>query len=145
MYLTGVSGLMLDGFVNAGYDVAIVARTKSKLDEAAAPFVSDGKKVYGFSADFSKPESLKALIGEIFDKMGKIDVCIYNAAIGHVDYEASAADFSSAANVNVISMHALLSAVLPSWKAAGKGVFLITGGGYALDGKLISTVYPSNL
>ena len=43
-------------YAAAGYNVAIVSRTQSKLDAASKQYAENGMKVVGFAADLSDPE-----------------------------------------------------------------------------------------
>ncbi len=37
-------------------------------------------------------------------------------------------------NINITSVHVAFNTLLPLWRAAGKGTFLLTGGGLGING-----------
>ena len=54
-------------------------------------------------------------------------------------------EFVEGTNVNIASMHVVFGALLPHWKAAGRGTFLLSGGGLADNGKLCSRDFTLSL
>jgi short-subunit dehydrogenase len=120
-------------FGRRGFDVALVARTQTKLDSLVQTLAGEGITAHGFTADISKPETVTTAIRAIKDTLGPIDVL-----------EFSPADSSLAAvNVLEVTMENLqpqidfylggaltvVGAVLPDMIAAGHGTVLITTGG----------------
>jgi short-subunit dehydrogenase len=47
---------------------------------------------------------------------------------------ASVEELQAAININITSVHAAFYAALPAWLSAGKGNFLLTGGGLSANG-----------
>ena len=47
---------------------------------------------------------------------------------------ASLEELQAAVNINIASMHAAFHGALPAWLSAGKGNFLLTGGGLSANG-----------
>jgi 3-oxoacyl-[acyl-carrier protein] reductase len=133
-YGAAVGDAILEGFVRSGYQVAIVARTQAKLDSVAADYQSKGDRVFAFVADLSKPEEVVQVIQRIVSELGHIHVGIYNATQGIVPYDAAPEQFESAANVNITSMHSAFGALLPAWREAHSGRFLLTGGVFGNNG-----------
>jgi short-subunit dehydrogenase len=72
-YGSAVGEGILSGFADAGYKVAIVSRTQSKLDEVAAQYTVKGQSVTGFAADLSKPEEIPLLIQKIASELGPVE------------------------------------------------------------------------
>ncbi len=106
------------------------------MDADSEKFTALGQGIVkGFALDLSQPDSIAPAFKQITDALGRIDVAIYNAAYFNVNYEDDVDAFIKGSNVNIVSMHATLSALIPQWKAAGRGVFLLSGGGFAIDGK----------
>ena len=67
-------------FVARGGRVALVARTTSKLDEAAA---SIGKGAVAFPLDVQDLAALEALPRRVVDLLGRLDVVVNNAGLNH--------------------------------------------------------------
>ena len=130
----GAGEALLDRFLHAGYDVAIVSRTQSKLDTVAARYVSNGHNVKGYACDLSKPEDVPALLERIAAEMGPINVAIYNATIAVVSYTAPLAEIEAAVATNITSLHVAFNHLLPRWQESGGGTFLLSGGGLAANG-----------
>jgi NAD(P)-dependent dehydrogenase (short-subunit alcohol dehydrogenase family) len=63
----------------AGARVAIIARDKDKLADAVNLINEDGGEAHAFSADLSDMEACDAVVREVFEKMGAIDVLVNNA------------------------------------------------------------------
>ena len=74
------------------------------------------------------------MLGDIAAALGPIDVVVYNATTPRLDPSASLAELQAAVNINITSVHVAFYTMLPLWKAAGKGTFLLTGGGLANNG-----------
>merc|ERR1712005_97025 len=82
-YGTAVADVVLQSLTEAGMKVAIVSRTQSKLDAAAAKYnlkLGEGT-VKGFSFDLANVAGVKDLMKSIATDMGSpIKVVYYNAA-----------------------------------------------------------------
>jgi len=133
-YGQAVGETILDSFTERGYHVAIVARNKNRLDETSAAYKAKGRTVKGFVGDLAKPKEVPALLQKIAAEFGPIDVAIYNATQGVVPYEAPIDEIESGIAINITSLHVAFNSLLPSWKAAKKGTFLLTGGGFGNNG-----------
>lgn len=130
----GVGEALLDRFVRSRYEVAIVARTQSRLDDAAAAYTAKGHNVKGFSCDLSQPTAIQETLAAIISEFGPINVVIYNACNGVLPFTATPAEIQAATNVNIVSMHAAFNYLLPLWQADGGGTFLLSGGGLSVNG-----------
>ena len=133
-YGLGAADAVLDGFLAAGFTVAIAARTMSKLQAAATQ--GGRQNVHPFAVDLSKPEQVQAMFLQVQKQFGGIDVVVYNATTASFSsYDAVPVQACiDAAMVNQASLWAAYYAVLPFFKAAGKGAFLTTGGGLSGNG-----------
>lgn len=84
---------------DAGANVAITARNKSRLEE-----VANATGVLAIQADVSVPEDIERTYREFFEKYDKLDVLINNAGIGswHRLTEIPENDFEKVWRVNVL-------------------------------------------
>ena len=145
-------------FGKNGFAVALVSRTQAKLDAAAAELTAKhGIIAKGFAADLSEPASIPDVLDSIRSYFGgEIDVCLYNACETHprlpqdlIDrgiknraespaFHAGAALLESSSAINITSMHVTFNVLVARWKAreneAKKGCFLLSGGGFAING-----------
>jgi NAD(P)-dependent dehydrogenase (short-subunit alcohol dehydrogenase family) len=79
----GGSGINLgiaQRFAEHGASVALVGRTKEKLDSAASGIDSSGEKAAGFAADVRDYDALAAAIAGARAKFGEIDIVVCGAA-----------------------------------------------------------------
>src|SRR5262249_10146039 len=67
--------------VSRGGRVALVARTASKLEEAARDLGAD--KAFPFPLDVSDLEALAALPRRVVERMGRLDLVVNNAGLNH--------------------------------------------------------------
>lgn len=67
-------------WVRRGGKVALVARTASKLEEAAREL---GEGAVPFPLDVQDLEALEALPGRVVDRFGRLDVVVNNAGLNH--------------------------------------------------------------
>ena len=130
----GVSTSVARRFGQAGYQLAIVARTPEKLKDSVADFRSEGIDVYPFAGDAGDAPSLADAFHDIHDTLGDTNVLVYNAYASAPSVpsvltpERLDADF----RVNVLGALQSVQAVLPVMQRTGSGTILFTGGGLAL-------------
>jgi NAD(P)-dependent dehydrogenase (short-subunit alcohol dehydrogenase family) len=67
-------------FGRNGFSVALVARTREKLDRLAAELAESGVEAEGFAADIMDRSSLTAAFDRIKDRFGAVDVLEYSPA-----------------------------------------------------------------
>ncbi|MFL9710559.1 SDR family NAD(P)-dependent oxidoreductase [Methylobacillus sp. Pita1] len=121
-------------FAREGYRVVLSARNADKLDALAKALREANHQVEVRTVDASNPASVIALVDEIENTLGAIDVLHYNAAnLRQATVEAQPADsFVSDLAVNIGGALAAVQAVKPRQESRGQGTILITGGGFAL-------------
>ncbi len=79
----GGSGLGRDmalAFAREGARVCVIGRRQEKLDETCALIEKEGGSAFGLSADVRDPVRVEAVMMEIVEKAGRIDVLVNNAA-----------------------------------------------------------------
>jgi NAD(P)-dependent dehydrogenase (short-subunit alcohol dehydrogenase family) len=99
-----------------------------------AKYTAAGHTVAGVAADLSRSDALPAVLAGIVAAHGPVAVAHYNAAVLGVPFTAPPADVAAAIAVNVTSLHVAFNSLLPGFQAAGRGVFLLTGGGFGKNG-----------
>lgn len=130
----GIGLAVAQRFAAAGFTIAMVARNVSKLEALQAKLEAEGYNASCFVADAGNESALRTALAAIQTQLGAPDVLVYNAAIPkmqnllHETLDSLTADFK----VNVAGALAATQAVLPAMRAAGKGVILLTGGGFAM-------------
>lgn len=76
---SGIGKATAERFLNEGAKVALVGRTKSKLEDVAKPF-PDGQ-VLVIEADVSNEEDVDQLVVAAVEKFGRLDVLVNNAGV----------------------------------------------------------------
>jgi NAD(P)-dependent dehydrogenase (short-subunit alcohol dehydrogenase family) len=123
-------------FGGHGFDVALIARSKERLDEFTEKLAADGVKAAGFPADVTDRSTLAAALGSAAGRFGGIDVLHYSApAVGSSEAVRSTGALDVTVNnlgpqIESICYGAITAtrAVLPAMLAAGTGTLLYTTG-----------------
>jgi 3-oxoacyl-[acyl-carrier protein] reductase len=105
-----------------GADVTLLARDAEKLNIAVKELGGSGAHNY-ITADFSKPESVKAAIDDFIGKGNVIHILVNNTGgpPGGPITEAKTEEFLSAFSSHLLCNHILAQAVLPGMKQSGYG------------------------
>ena len=120
----GLGQLLAGTFVDAGAAVALVARSAEQLAEVRDELIDCGGTAVAVAADVSDPKALTSAVEEVSQRLGPIDVLINNAGvwgpIGAV-WEVDSEDWWRVQEINLRSVFACTSLVLPAMIARGKG------------------------
>ena len=128
-------------FGGCGFDVALISRTQTKLDELAGQLATEGITAAGFAADVMDRASLTAALEAATSRFGAIDVLEYSPA-PHSPVPGITLALPSEATVENLqpqieyylygALHAA-QVVLPAMREAGAGTLLFTSGGGSVD------------
>lgn len=118
--VTGASsGLGADAaraYAEYGADVALLARSKDKLDLLAAEIEkSTGRKALAIKCDVSNADSIKNAVEETINKFGTVHILLNNAGVatrGTVE-DLSIEDWDNAMDINVKSIYLTSKYVVP--------------------------------
>jgi NAD(P)-dependent dehydrogenase (short-subunit alcohol dehydrogenase family) len=77
----GIGRAVAELFASEGATVALVARTASEVEAAAAGIAATGARTLAITGDISQPEDIEAFVGRVGDELGEIDVLVNNAGI----------------------------------------------------------------
>ena len=77
---TGLGRDMALAFAKEGAHVCAIGRRQEKLDETVKLIEAQGGKAFGLSADVRDPARVEAVMKEIVERAGRIDVLVNNAA-----------------------------------------------------------------
>ncbi|WP_433262400.1 SDR family NAD(P)-dependent oxidoreductase [Actinosynnema sp. CS-041913] len=128
-------------FGSRGFDVALIARTKEKLDTLVDQLGRDGIKAAAFPADVLDRTALTGALDGARARFGGIDVLEYSPA-PHSPVPGFAMAAPSEVTVENLQLQVEYSfygavaaalAVLPAMREAGAGTLLFTTGGGSLD------------
>ena len=111
-----------------GCNVAICGRKRAKLDAALASLGSANAK--GFVADICKPDDVAALVGDVVEAFGRIDIVVSNAGThlaGRLD-EVATDDLVRHFHTKVVGPWELARRVAPHMRRQGGGRFIVIVG-----------------
>lgn len=141
MKLTGKTALITGGnsgiglatarlFIKEGAHVAITGRNQETLDAALAEL---GPKAIGFRGDIADSTSRKAVVKQIGEKFGKLDIVFANAGVAGLTPAGSTTEenFEQIISINLTSVFFTVQDALP---------FLNDGGSIVLNGSVIGTL-----
>jgi NAD(P)-dependent dehydrogenase (short-subunit alcohol dehydrogenase family) len=121
---SGLGRCIGTGLAQRGAHVALMARRKSRLDDAAK---EAGDTAFAIECDVTDEESTKAAIAQSVERLGGIDALIYAPAIGPLARLADidAATWRRTFDTNVMGAALMTSAALPHLTAShGTAVYL---------------------
>jgi NADP-dependent 3-hydroxy acid dehydrogenase YdfG len=128
----GISTGVAETFGAQGFNVALVGRTKERLDAGVAALRANGVKAAAFVADASDPAAMGAMIAEVRSGLGTVDAIHWNAYGGSQGGDLTAAtpaEIRGVFDVAITGLLATVQAALPDLKA-NKGAVLITNGAF---------------
>lgn len=118
-----------------GTRVAIVARTKEKLDAAAAEIRASGGDVIAIPCDVMDEAQVKAAIAQVVARWGGVDILVNNAGTSAARKFEDVSDdvWETDLGIKVYGAIYCSRAAIPYMKAAGGGriINITTGGGKA--------------
>lgn len=123
-------------YLEAGASLMICARNASLLEMARrelAALAGSDQRVFAMPADVSNQEDVVALVNETLKQFGRLDILVNNAgvygpkgAIEDVDWQ----EWVRAIEINLLGSILMCRAVLPHFKAMGRGkIVQLSGGG----------------
>lgn len=136
-YGPGISEGVARKFGQEGFQVALVARNKEKV-ETAAQALRDAKiKAAAFTADLGDPGAIEKLFADVRSSLGPVTVLHWNAYVGGAGdlLTATPAELHKVFDVSVAGLIVATQKALPDLKSAGKdAALLVTGGGFSFYG-----------
>ncbi|GJF23753.1 SDR family NAD(P)-dependent oxidoreductase [Streptomyces sp. HO565] len=126
-------------FGSRGFDVALIARNRAKLDDLVGRLDAEGITAGAFPADATDHDALTQALKNAADRFGGIDVLEYSPAGSLQSTPLTAPSQTGAFDVRWV-MDILLygaiaatRAVLPAMREAGAGTLLYTNGAGSVD------------
>ena len=113
-------------FANEGADVALAARTASKLDEVADEIRATGRRALCVPTDVTKASDCHALVDATVAAFGHLDVLVNNAGLGGYApvVEMSDAQWHQVLDVTLTSTFRMTRAVLPHMLGRRRGAII---------------------
>lgn len=120
---SGIGKATARAFAQAGFDVALVARSEAPLTELATELTALGIVARAFVIDLSKIETVKEKVSQAITAFGPVDVLVNNAGMGYTGTlsEMPLADWQQLMALNVTSVLQVVQAVLPQMRNPDQG------------------------
>lgn len=129
----GMGAGIAERFAAQGFDIALVSRTKAKVDAIAEGLRASGITAQGFAADILDAGSVRAAVEAIQESMGPIDVLEFSPADPSLPHESPLEVTHEGAQRQLdFYVHGAIAAVqsvLPAMIERGSGTVIITTGG----------------
>ena len=112
----GMGRAVSQAFAEEGANVAMCARTESKIEQAADEIrKSTGAKVMSCAMDVTYQAAVEKFVAEIVQEFGKIDICVANAAgpPAKTFLQTSGEEWHKAFDMNFMSVVHLAREVIP--------------------------------
>lgn len=126
----GIGRVLAEGFSAAGARTIFVARRQTELADLERVIEEAGNAGWGFGADLGEPAGVEAMLAEVVERHGGVDVLINNvgvagpmAPIEDTDLE----DWSHTIDVNLTSAFLAIRGVVPSMRRRGGGSIINIG------------------
>jgi short-subunit dehydrogenase len=131
----GLGAAVARRFGREGYDIALVARDRHRLDTLVEELAADGVGAHGFPADVRRPEELVAALRAAGETLGPVEVLQYSP-VPHRDFmrpvlETGHRDLLGPIEFSVYGPVAAVQQVLPGMRRLGRGTILLVNGGTA--------------
>jgi NAD(P)-dependent dehydrogenase (short-subunit alcohol dehydrogenase family) len=120
----GIGKAVTRALAREGVDVAICARRKGPLEQAAAEIAKEtGRKIVPLAADMTKPAEVERFVKDAHAALGRIDILINNAgsAPGGVIEHLSEEEWASALQLKFMGYVRCMKHVLPIMQKQRKG------------------------
>lgn len=132
-YGPGISEAVARKFGGEGFQVALVARSKDKLEAAEKALGEAGITAKAFPADLGDPAAVTQLVADVREQLGPIHTLHWNAYAGLAgDLTTSKpGELRTVLDVGVVGAVTAVQAALPDLREQDGASVLITGGGFA--------------
>jgi uncharacterized protein len=139
---TGIGAVYADRLAKRGYDLILVARTQSKLDEVAAQLKATGRKIETLSADLNTLAGAETVAARLRTD-ASITALVNNAGVANVGklIDSKIEDLESMIYLNVTALTRLALAAAPAFVARGNGLIINISSVLALIPEMMNGAY----
>jgi len=122
----GIGKATAIAFAKQGIDVALVSRSREKLQGVVTAAKAAGVEAKAFAVDLSCVSEVKAKIQAIADEFGDIDILVNNAGMGYTGNlsDTSLEDWRRVIDLNLTSVFQCTMGILPRMRQRGKGTII---------------------
>jgi NAD(P)-dependent dehydrogenase (short-subunit alcohol dehydrogenase family) len=120
----GIGKAVARGLVEEGVRVAICARSKASLEEAARELAgAPGAEVFAVAGDLTRPDDVQRIVDGAVGRFGRIDILVNNAgaAPGGEILDLTEEDWQKALQLKFMGYVRCIKAVIPHMQRQGGG------------------------
>lgn len=123
---SGIGKATALAFAKAGFDLCLISRSSSKLEQVAESLKQYGGKVHTTSVDLADISTVKTKISAIAQSLGGVEILINNAGMGYTNplIETSLDDWQKVMDLNLTSVFQCVMAVLPYMRQQQQGTIV---------------------
>lgn len=140
---TGIGAVYADRLARQGYDLILVARSQSKLDDVAKRVAgATGRNIQVVAADLNDKADLKRIETLLATETG-ITMLVNNAGVGALVslLESNVDDMETMIELNVTALTRLTYAIIPAFVSRGGGTIINISSAVAIAPEILNGVY----
>jgi NADP-dependent 3-hydroxy acid dehydrogenase YdfG len=123
---TGIGRAIALLLADRGAKVLVFGRHRKELDEAMRDLKSNGREVYGFTADQSQLGDIAKVFEQVDEQLGNLDILVNNAALpGEGVEDEELANIQNILNTNLLGYVACAKEALSRMKKRGGHIVMI--------------------
>ncbi|HXW96948.1 MAG TPA: SDR family oxidoreductase [Gemmatimonadales bacterium] len=130
----------------AGYRVGVCARTPSKLRELLKELARADISAHGHPADVGVPADVLAMVTQVTEALGAVDVLVNNAGVGRMKpfEDLTLEDWDTTMATNLRSLYLVTREVLPGMRARRHGAIVNIASLAGRNGFVGGTAYSAS-
>ncbi|WP_353931742.1 SDR family oxidoreductase [Okeanomitos corallinicola TIOX110] len=123
---SGIGKATALAFAKVGIDIALVSRSREKLEGVVTAAKATGVEAKAYPVDLACISQVKTKIEAIADDFGPIDILVNNAGMGytanldHIPLE----DWQRVMDLNITSVFQCMMAIVPKMRQQGQGTII---------------------
>lgn len=119
----GIGMAMAKALGKAGAKIIFNARSKDQIEKALGEYKAEGYNAIGYQCDVTREDEVKAMIADISQKIGNIDILINNAGIIKriLALDMSVDEFKEVIDIDLVGPFIMSKAVAPGMIRKGGG------------------------
>jgi len=123
---SGIGKATALAFARAGIHVALVSRSQSKLEAAAATAAQAGIEAKSYPLDLERLEIVRDRIAEIAADFGPVDILVNNAGMGYTGtlMETPLEAWQQTLDLNLTSVFQCIQGILPGMRDRASGTIV---------------------
>jgi short-subunit dehydrogenase len=123
---SGIGKATALAFARAGIDVALVSRSREKLQAVVKEAQALGVQAKAYVVDLAKVENVRTEMEAIAADFAPIDILVNNAGMGYTGTldETPLGDWQKVLDLNLTSVFQAIVGILPSMRDRGKGTIV---------------------